>query len=42
MKTVVSVNEISEFEIKPQAELNEWKTLVDASIHEMLVGFLLK
>lgn len=29
MKTVVSVNEISEFEIKPQAELNEWKTLVE-------------
>lgn len=28
MKTVVSVNEISEFEIKPQAELAQWKTLV--------------
>ncbi len=28
MKTVVSVNEISEFEIKPKAELGEWKKLV--------------
>ncbi|MES2330102.1 MAG: hypothetical protein V4539_10905 [Bacteroidota bacterium] len=32
MKTVVSVNEISEFEIKPKAELAEWKRLVE---HEM-------
>ena len=32
MKTVVSVNEISEFEIKPQAELNEWKQLVAGEI----------
>lgn len=28
MKTVVSVNEISEFEIKPKVELSQWKTLV--------------
>lgn len=32
MKTVVSVNEISEFEIKPQAELNEWKKLITEEI----------
>jgi len=33
MKTVVSVNEISEFEIKPKAELNEWKNLVAEEIN---------
>jgi len=33
MKTVVSVNEISEFEIKPKAELNEWKNLVAKEIN---------
>ena len=32
MKTVVSVNEISEFEIKPEAELNEWKKLIAEEI----------
>ena len=32
MKTVVSVNEISEFEIKPQAELGEWKKLVENEV----------
>ena len=33
MKTVVSVNEISEFEIKPKAELAEWKQSVQDEIH---------
>jgi len=28
MKTVVSVNEISEFEIKPKDVLGEWKKMV--------------
>lgn len=32
MKTVVSVNEISEFEIKPKTELTEWKRLVQAEM----------
>ena len=32
MKTVVSVNEISEFEIKPKAELAEWKQSVQDEI----------
>lgn len=32
MKTVVSVNEISEFEIKPKAELAQWKTSVAEEI----------
>lgn len=34
MKTVVSVNEISELEIKPQAELEQWKLLVASEIDE--------
>ncbi|MEO8172114.1 MAG: hypothetical protein ABI581_03490 [Sediminibacterium sp.] len=34
MKTVVSVNEISEFEIKPQTELAEWKRLVENEMAE--------
>jgi len=36
MKTIVSVNEISEFEIKPQAELEEWKKLVNEEIDSLL------
>jgi hypothetical protein len=32
MKTVVSVNEISEFEIKPKTELTEWKRLVQTEM----------
>jgi hypothetical protein len=32
MKTVVSVNEISEFEIKPKAELNAWRKQVAEEI----------
>ena len=32
MKTVVSVNEISEFEIKPQAALDQWKKQVSEEI----------
>jgi len=32
MKTIVSVQEISEFEIKPRAALAEWRALVDAEI----------
>lgn len=32
MKTVVSVNEISEFEIKPKAELAQWKSSVTEEI----------
>lgn len=32
MKTVVSVNEISEFEIKPQAELAAWRSQVEEEI----------
>lgn len=34
MKTVVSVNEITELEIKPQRELDEWKKLVGNEIAE--------
>ncbi len=32
MKTVVSVNEVAELEIKPQAELEQWKQLVKKEI----------
>lgn len=38
MKTVVSVNEISEFEIKPQTELNIWKKLVAEEINSRWVN----
>jgi ribosomal protein S27E len=38
MKTVVSVNEISEFEIKPKAELARWKSSVTEEIHTRWAG----
>lgn len=38
MKTVVSVNEISEFEIKPRAELAQWKNAVAEEIKTRWAG----
>jgi hypothetical protein len=38
MKTVVSVNEISEFEIKPKAELAQWKSSVTEEINTRWAG----
>ncbi len=32
MKTIVSVNEISEFEIKPKNEIKKWKKIVSEEI----------
>ena len=32
MKTIVSVNEISEFEIKPKNEIEKWKKIVSEEI----------
>lgn len=37
MKTVVSVNEVAELEIKPQAELEQWKQLVKKEIESRWV-----